>query len=172
MVPTSCLLTLMCRLVEFKRSEHFASFGELATEVLTTSEESGWMNSTTGQRKTFNCSFKLCFPRAIRSSTLTSVHFRSRKASLTCVHTHKTHLKITSRCVKCSDTNNEVHDFLLLHLCLLSVLEIPSPPSGLVSQVVPRWLHELWRTHSVVKTHPHSAVPCCCYMFFTFYVFH
>lgn len=92
MLPTSCLLTLMSCLVEFKRSEHFASFGEVATEMSTTSEESGWMNGTTGQRKTFNCSFKL--PRATLTSVpfWASVHVMSRKASLTCVHTHKKHI--------------------------------------------------------------------------------
>lgn len=92
MLPTSCLLTLMSCLVAFKRSEHFASFGEVATEMSTTSEESGWMNSTTGQRKTFNCSFKL--PRATLTSVpfWASVNVMSRKASLTCVHTHKKHI--------------------------------------------------------------------------------
>lgn len=82
----------LCCLVAFKRSEHFASFGEVATEMSTTSEESGWMNSTTGQRKTFYCSFKL--PRATLTSVpfWASVNVMSRKASLTCVHTHKKHI--------------------------------------------------------------------------------
>lgn len=93
MVPTSCLLTLMCRLVELKRSEHFASFGEVATEMLTTSEESGWMNSTTGQRKTFNCSFKLCFPECNTDLCpllgLCTLHVQEGLAHL-CPHTQDT----------------------------------------------------------------------------------